>query len=94
MLTLEKSLKVTRVNGKVSGNYSKVKEGDIITVKFDVMGNGGYSPKVDIYINGVYNHTPYARSFNEMFFVGKETYADGYGFIRSRPVFETTEEEN
>lgn len=91
MLTLEKSIKVLKLNRKPTGKWSKLKEGDVITVKFDVTGSGGNSPTVDIYINGSYNHSPFARSFNEMFYKGKREYVDGYGWTTTRPLAEIEE---
>lgn len=93
MLILEKSIKVLKLNRKPTGKWSKLKEGDVITVKFDVDGNGGNSPTVDIYINGSYNHSPFARSFNEMFYKGKDEYVKGYGYVKARPLAELEEVE-
>ena len=64
---------------------SKLKEGDILTVKFEVDGSGGYSPQVDLYSNGEYFNTIYARKFNELCCRGSQEYAEGYGWVITRP---------
>lgn len=72
MITLEKTIKITKMNRKGTGKWSKLKEGDEVRICFDVNGIGGKSPMVDIFINGSYSHSPYARNVNDTLFNEKQ----------------------
>ncbi|WKV24039.1 hypothetical protein PSYJYH_000004 [Bacillus phage PSYJ-YH] len=71
MIVLEKTIKVLKMNRKCTSKLKALKEGDEVTFKFEMNGNGGNSPKVDVYLNGSYVYTGFARGVNETFF--KET---------------------
>lgn len=85
--------KITKVWRKPSAKKLKsVKEGDIITIEFEVDGNGGNSPTVDVLINGEYSYSPYARYVNEVFEGGKQDYCkEAKMWVRMRPNFEFEE---
>lgn len=92
-MKLTGNYKITRVNRKPSAKALKgIKEGDIITIEFKVDGNGGKSPKVDVYINGTYTYSPYARYINEVFEKGKSDYEETASrWVNTRPNFEYRE---
>jgi len=77
MLKLDKTIEVVELNRKGTGIFTGLKVGDLINVSFDVDGNGGNSPKVDVMINGSYKGNPFARSFNEVLFREKKSWRKG-----------------
>ena len=93
MLTLEKTIKVIQMNRKGTGNYRSIKEGDLITIKFDCDGHGGNSPKVDLYVNGSYVATPFARSVNASLFHESGSWVKGNYVVKPK-LIEIYEEEN
>lgn len=74
------------MNRKGTGNYKTLKCGDLVTIKFDCNGNGGNSPKVDLYINGTYVATLFARSVNASLFLEQKTWRKGDMFKLPRLV--------
>lgn len=77
MITLEKTIEVIELNRKGTGIFTGLKVGDLINVSFNVDGNGGNSPKVNVYINDVWKGEPFARSFNETLFREKKSWRKG-----------------
>ncbi|WP_163258400.1 hypothetical protein [Bacillus paranthracis] len=91
MITLEKTIEVIKLGRKGTGSFTGLKAGDLIKVSFDVDGNGGNSPKVDVYINGVYKGSPFARSFNETLFCEKQSWRKG-GYVTLPPTIKEYKE--
>lgn len=93
MLTLEKTIKVIELNRKGTGIFTSLKVGDLLSVTFEVDGNGGNSPKVNVYINEVWKGEPFARTFNEVLFCEKKSWRKG-DYVTLPPVIKEYEEIN